>query len=461
MRVGGARAPRSWRVGVATLLTSRLTFLRMRLAHGLIATRLTTLPLAALAPALLAAQAAPVAPAITFSGEVRTRSEVDRPDGPSSADASTAVRSRLAARARLHDGVRLVVGLQSNRMLDANAGPETTDALDVYEGYLEVGSAPGSVPLALRAGRHELGVGNERLVGRRNWSNTKHSFDGVRLLAGPTGASTASAAAPWSAAAFAVTPAERTRVAGASAWPTHRIFGVSATRTPAGLPGATAEALVVHDRGARSGGREVVGRTTVSGRYRVGRLAGLGAELEGAVQTGSRRLLADTAAGRTESIGAWMLAARLGTPARAGRRLTAAVGADLLSGDASAADDRHGAFDTLHGSNHGFYGAADIAGGNPANTLRGRGLLDVLTTSTLVVSRSVSVRTDLHRFAPVRGGGLLGWEGDVIVPLRLLPGTAVDVGYSVFRAGEAGAALELGRAGRTRGWGYLQISAGF
>ena len=455
MRVGGARAPRSWRVGVATPLTFRLTFLRMRLAHGLIATRLTALPLAALVPTLLAAQAAPVAPAITFSGEVRTRSEVDRPDGPSSADASTAVRSRLAARARLHDGVRLVVGLQSNRMLDANAGPETTDALDVYEGYLEVGSTQEGVPLALRAGRHELGVGNERLIGRRNWSNTKHSFDGVRLLAGP------SAPAAWSAAAFAVTPAERTRVAGASAWPTHRIFGVSAARTPAGLPGATAEAIVVHDRGARSGGREVVGRTTVSGRYRVGRLAGLGAELEGAVQTGSRRLLADTAAGRTESIGAWMVAARLGTPARAGRRLTAAVGADLLSGDASPADGRHGAFDTLHGSNHSFYGAADIAGGNPANTLRGRGLLDVLTTSTLVVSRQVSVRTDLHRFAPVQGGGLLGWEADVIVPLRLLPGTAVDVGYSVFRAGEAGAALELGRAGRTRGWGYLQISAAF
>src|SRR5687768_10494381 len=86
-----------------------LTYRRMRFAHGLIATRLTAHPLAALAPAALAAQGPSPPPAITFSGEVRARSEVARPDGPSSGDASTAVRSRLAARARLHDGVRLVV----------------------------------------------------------------------------------------------------------------------------------------------------------------------------------------------------------------------------------------------------------------------------------------------------------------------------------------------------------------
>jgi hypothetical protein len=137
------------------------------------------------------------------------------------------------------------------------------------------------------------------------------------------------------------------------------------------------------------------------------------------------------------------------------------MGVDLLSGDASAQDARDGAFDTLYGSNHGFYGLADIAGGNPAGTLKGRGLADAVLGAVVTASRRVSVRADLHRMTPLRGGGVLGWEGDVLVPVRVLPRTTVELGQSVFRAGAAGAALGLGEVGRTRRWAYLQVTAAF
>jgi hypothetical protein len=70
------------------------------------------------------------------------------------------------------------------------------------------------------------------------------------------------------------------------------------------------------------------------------------------------------------------------------------------------------------------------------------------------------VRADLHRMAPARGGGTLGWELDVIAPVRVGPKSVVEIGVTGFRAGAAGEALGLGRAGATRGWGYLQLTTG-
>jgi hypothetical protein len=257
-----------------------------------------------------------------------------------------------------------------------------------------------------------------------------------------------------------MTPAVHARVPGAATAPAGRIFGADLVRPVAG---ATAELTVVHDRGARARGRLVAHRTTVAGRVRAPRLLdAVAADLEADVQLGAQRQPATAAApaGPAETIRAWMLGARAGTPARAGRRLTAAVGLDLLSGDAPASPGSHGAFDTLYGSNHSFYGAADVAGGNPASTLKGRGLADALATASFAAARRATVRADLHRMAPARGGGTLGWELDVIAPVRLGPKTTVELGYTSFRAGEAGAALGLGRAGATRGWGYLQLTAG-
>jgi hypothetical protein len=100
-----------------------------------------------------------------------------------------------------------------------------------------------------------------------------------------------------------------------------------------------------------------------------------------------------------------------------------------------------------------------VAGGNPASTLRGRGLTDAFVSTTVAAARWVSVRADAHRMTATRGGGLLGYEADVIAPVRLPGGATVELGYTAFRAGPTGAAVGLGAAGAVRGWGYVQVTA--
>jgi hypothetical protein len=413
------------------------------------------------APGTLAAQAAgpagardsaPTPRVLELSGELRTRSELDRRPGASPADGFTALRSRMAARATLAAGLRLVVGVQGNRVLAADGAPGEGSAIDVYEGYLEAAGAWRGARVAMRSGRQELGIGNERLVGRRNWSVGRFSFDGVRVLVGPSDVDAKRAASAWSATAFAITPA--VHVPGAPVVPAHRIGGLHAVR-PFGV--ATAEATLVHDRGLTTRGRTITGRTTVAGRARSARVAGLALDVEGAVQTGAQH----AGTGSAETIRAWMLGARAGTAARPGRRVTAGLGLDVMSGDAPGSPARDGAFDTLYGSNHGFYGLSDVAAGNPASTLRGRGLVDAFATTTFSATRRVALRTDVHRMAPAQGGGVFGWELDVVPTVRVRPGLNVEGGYTTFHVAATGAAVGLGEVGRLRGRSYLQLTASF
>jgi hypothetical protein len=218
----------------------------------------------------------------------------------------------------------------------------------------------------------------------------------------------------------------------------------------------------------RARGREIGARTTVAGRLQAAPVPGLRAELEGAVQAGAEHALptATVPAGPRETIRAWMLGARIGTAAATPtHRVSALAGLDVLSGDASSTDRRDGAFSTLYATNHPFYGSADVVGGDPAASLGGRGLVDAFTSVTLAATRTLGLRADLHRLAAARPhglrDGLLGWEADVVAPYRILPGATIEAGYGAFRAGDAGTALGLGRTGRVRGWGYLQLTAGF
>jgi hypothetical protein len=404
----------------------------------------------------------------TVFAEVRSRSELERASGEPDVHATMLLRSRVGARAALGHGVRLVAGLQGDRLLDREAPPAAVaGAVDLYEGYVELAHPVAGAPAAVRVGRHEMAVGNERLLGRRNWSNSKHSFDGVRLFAGPGaaiggtpagGAPAGGAPAGWSASGFVVSPADPAPRAGGRV---HAVAGLGLTHPLAGLAAATGEVTAFHERGVRARAYEVTGRTTLVGRVRAPRLGPLGAELETALQTGTRHALATATAapGPDEAIAAWLVAGRLGTAARPGRRLTASLGLDLLSGDAPDSPGRHGAFDTMYGSNHAFYGAGDVAGGNPAATLRGRGLADAFVTTTLAATRRASLRVDGHRMRPMRGAGLLGYEADVIAPVRLVAGTTLELGWTAFRAGPAGAAVGLGPAGAVRRWGYVQLTA--
>ncbi|HEX7979775.1 MAG TPA: alginate export family protein, partial [Gemmatimonadaceae bacterium] len=157
----------------------------------------------------------PVAPTlslpITFTGEVRSRSEWDAPGGPAAADLFSMLRTRFGARVEPTAGVSVVLQLQDSRVLGTETNSRvasTVDQFDLHQGYLQLAGAWRASDLALRAGRQEIIFGNERLVGASNWTNSGRTFDGVRALAtakGPGGADR------WSATAFAAIMEENGR----------------------------------------------------------------------------------------------------------------------------------------------------------------------------------------------------------------------------------------------------------
>jgi hypothetical protein len=444
-------------------------------AAGLFASALATLP--SLLHAQTSPPVAPTAPApatslpITFFGEVRSRSEWDRPDGPATADAFTYLRSRVGARIDPTPGTHVVLQLQDSRVLGAEGSRSTTatERLELHQGYVELSAPWRDVRVAVRAGRQEIALGNERLVGAVGWSNVGRSFDGARLLLSPRGAEPG--AEPWSATAYAATVEERGRHFGATAaaaeLPDHAVAGLYAARALS--RGAILESTLLYDAGADFRAYRDAHRATLNARLRVPRVLGVRAELEGAVQVGRQRFAGDSANVRAQDVRAWLLGARVGTPVTAAGadigRASAMVGVDVLSGDASPIDGRYGAFGTMYATNHPFYGLMDLVG-DPSATTKERGLVDALATGSATITRAVALRAELHRFALATGTGSgsgrdLGWEADLTLPVRLTPTAGVGLGYSAFRAGAAASSAGLGTTGALRHWAYLQLRAGF
>ena len=404
-------------------------------------------------------------PPITFFGELRTRSEYDRPVAPLPADAYTYLRTRFGVRVDPTPHARVVLQMQDSRVLGAEGSPAASavEQFDLHQGYVELGAPWRGVAAAARAGRQEIALGNERLVGSVGWSNVGRSFDGVRLLFSPEGAKAGSE--PWTATLFGATVEERGRhysTTTAMARPTsgdHAVAGLYATRA---LPrSAVLSATLLHDAGADYRVYRDAHRTTLDARLVAPRLLGARLELEGALQRGHQRYAADTTNVGAQSVSAWLVGARLGTAVAPTSRASVTVGVDALSGDATPGDGRYGAFATMYATNHPFYGVMDVIG-DPATTTKDHGLVDALATGALALSKSVDLKAEVHRFTLAAGDSRdLGWEADLTLPVRITSTTGIDLGVSAFRAGDAAAAVGLGASGATRSWAYLQLRAGF
>jgi len=426
---------------------------------------LTLTTVLAVAPRLAPAQTVAAPAPITFFGEVRTRSEYDRPVAPLPADAYTYLRSRFGVRVDATPHARIVLQMQDSRVLGAEGSPAaaTVEQFDLHQGYVELSAPWRGVVAAARAGRQEIALGNERFVGAVGWSNVGRSFDGVRLLLSPEGAKAGSES--WTATLFGATVEERGRhfsTTPTMARPTsgdHAVAGLYATRA---LPGsAVVSATLLQDAGADYRVYRDAHRTTLDARLVAPRLLGARLELEGALQRGSQRYAADTMNVGSQDVSAWLVGARLGTAVSPTTRASIAVGVDALSGDATPGDGRYGAFGTMYATNHPFYGVMDVIG-DPATTTKDRGLVDALATGALALSKSADLKAELHRFTLATGDTRdLGWEADLTLPIRITSTTGVDLGVSAFRAGQAAAAVGLGASGATRGWAYLQLRAGF
>lgn len=95
----------------------------------------------------------------------------------------------LLMRERLHLGYKpvswfnaYVEGQNASENWDERKPSPDADVVDLQQAYVEIGDAK-QFPLSLKAGRQELYYGDERIVGRGDWSNTGRVFDAVKLRA--------------------------------------------------------------------------------------------------------------------------------------------------------------------------------------------------------------------------------------------------------------------------------------
>jgi hypothetical protein len=237
-----------------------------------VATR--ALPAAATAVLLTASPLNAQQATTAVSGEVRLRTEAARPTAETEWDNFTLLRTRVGLLATVNPSVRAFVQLQDSRVFgQANTTlSPSTNTFDLHQGYIDLSTTLREVPVALRAGRQEIILGNERLVGAVGWHNVGRSFDAARITLG--GAKTA-----WSGGAFLATVHEGNR--------TYRGLNGNNLESDHWFTGAFAgtklvEAYAFHDNNAHERNFSAIDRTTLGGRLQAPAASRLIGSLEGA-----------------------------------------------------------------------------------------------------------------------------------------------------------------------------------
>lgn len=417
------------------------------------------------------AQAAPqVAPQasipVSIFGEIRARTEWDRPGGPLAADVYTYLRTRLGVRVTPVEGVRIVFQLQDSRAYGVNisTAANNPDIFDLHQGYVDLSTTWRAADVTARVGRQEISFGNERLVGPVAWSNTGRTMDGARLLFSPKGATAGKE--PWTATAFVATVDERGRHFAATVQPAGTSYPADRTVVGAYVTHALGigafDGTLLYDAGAKYRTFSSSDRYTVDARLRTGIAKPIGLEIEAAYQGGRQIYQASVTTTKVpQDVSAWLIGARAGRFAAAGRKFTAIVGADVLSGDASPGGNDYTAFNTMYATNHPFYGLMDLFL-DPAARTNDQGLVDALGVATTELNSRMALRTELHHYSPQAGNAReIGWELDVIAPIKVSSAATLELGYGAFRAGPGAAAMGLGATEYARHWAYAQLRAWF
>lgn len=366
--------------------------------------------------ASLAAVGSVVAQSVDVTGQVRPRFESREPAGPEGeARSYTIGRTRLNASVQLERGVWGFVQLQDVRIWgeeSSTVGDFRADGLDLHQGFLQIGSEAD--PQSLRLGRFEQNYGGQRLIGAVGWAQQGRAFDGLRgrLRRGSVVVDGVRFQLSESASPF--------RDREASLLGSYLVWSL-----------ADDQALDVFgfylDEGLEGGDTELL---TTGARY-TGAASGWSYRFEGAAQRGERG---------ARDVSAYMLGGRLGRRVLEGKG-TVTLWVDHLSGGAPAgpaSDDK--AFDTLFGTNHKFYGFADLFL-DPARQTQGRGLQDLAVKSAWTPADGWRITADLHRFRVAADEGLtgsvLGDEIDVVLTHTYTAGLTFSGGLAWVWAGEA------------------------
>jgi hypothetical protein len=372
---------------------------------------------------------------LTFGGQVRPRLE-SRAQGEGTRETFTSMRVRAQVQALLGDAGQVFIQLQDVRYFGEEAntlGDFRADALDLHQGYLEIGPGSG-IGGTLRVGRQVLALGEERLVGAVEWTQQGRSFDGARFTASPTGT--------LKVDLLAMKLQEKSSA-------TFDFDGdfLGAYGTVDLKAGGSLDLYGLLTRNSRPGGSD---EHTVGGLWKA-EAGPVGLRLEGSLQGGRRE---------GAEVSAYMVGGRAGMAIH--EKATLILWYDHLSGDNDPNDDEVKVFNTLFATNHAFYGAADYFLNIPLHT-GGLGLRDAAVKLAVNPTESTELKVDLHAFSTAAGGELttrrLARELDLTLTHRMAPGLTAVGGYSFVQARDG--IKELGRLEENAHWAYLMLNAVF
>lgn len=392
---------------------------------------------------------------VTFTGQIRARGELDGKafDPEAGTRQYTDLRTRLAARATLHENTHAFIQLQDSRRLGGSGptGSETSGTLthdanvDVHQAYIEIDRIVHR--LGLQVGRFEVNLGNERVFGAVGWHNVGRSWEGLRtVLHGDQ----VRLDGFWLKRLERDDPEE------------NRDFDIVGIQAHLVKPAVDVFAFFENDaKLSHSGGPGSLERFDL-GAYLSRRTGNVEVTSNLVYQAGNQEF-GTVASGRASdderTISALLATLEVGVFLGTTSRL--AAGLDYASGDDDPLDDTLGAYDNLYYTGHKFRGAMDYFLGS-----RTEGLVDAMARGRTQLATGWTGSLDLHWFRSAvdyvdfEGNETsdIGVEIDAAAATTRVPGAKIDMGASAFFPSDSFA----GRAGADPGlWVYTSVTCDF
>lgn len=385
-----------------------------------------------------------------LSGQVQLRSELDGRDFSNKTYPLTfsTIRTRIGIEKFVSDKIQFFAQLQDSRALGQGTPTTFLSNVDLYQGFVKLIN-PFDLGLEVQAGRFQMIYGTERFIGASNWSYTARSFDGVRFSIDPKNIDLD---------VFAITVNEKQAIISNPApalYPNpskeNESFSLYGFYKRSSLTEKSKLDLFGYyeiDRKDIKPDTNTINRFTIGTTYS-GNYGNFSTLVEAAYQFGKLEGL-DLAAYLASIQGSYNFGVT-----------TLTAGADILSGNNPKEPKKRGAFNVGYGTNHKFYGYMDYF---PANA-SGLGINNFYLKVDLKPSESkFNFMIDFHHFMTNQKSSsdknILGQELDLTVVYRLVPGTSITWGGSLFFPGDL---MKSDYAPREdiAFWSFVMITANF
>ena len=278
---------------------------------------------------------------VRFGGQVRPRFEFRDPVAQGH-DTFVSMRVRAQIEALLDRDVGVLIQFEDVRLWGeetSTLGDFSADNFDLHQGYMDFKKNEG-FRVSTRVGRQEISFGGQRLIGAVGWAQQGRAFDGIRLTAWPEGGKVD---------LLAIRLGDSTAPASSeNAYLTGVYYVVSR------FEDTTIDLYSFYNRVSGMSGTDQI----TLGLRMVGKGGNIPYRVEGSYQFGDRS---------GEDVSAFMFGARAGLPVGGGKGIVT-FWYDYLSGDDEPGDGKANVFDTLFGTNHKYYGFADLFRNIPVHT---------------------------------------------------------------------------------------------